>query len=336
MKPDTKAKYDIATSMAGKTVMVAGGAGFLGSHLCRAHLDRGARVICVDNLSTGRFSNISSLLDDPDFAFVQHDVIQKFEPAEPIDFIFNMASPASPPKYQLDPIATFETNVIGSENLLKLASQTGARILQASTSEVYGDPLISQQVENYRGNVQTMGPRSCYDEGKRAAETLFYEFHKHRGVDIRVARIFNTYGPMMDPADGRVVSNFIVQALSGSDLTVYGDGKQTRSFCYVDDLLSGLMTLMYTEGDLARPVNLGNPDEFTILELAEKVLALIQSRSRLVFKDLPEDDPMQRRPDIARAHTLLGWKPKFSLREGLLKTIPYFDAELARTSAAEG
>jgi len=272
-----------AEGLAGKTVLVAGGAGFLGSHLCRHHLSLGARVLCVDNLSTGRIVNIALLLDHPEFRFLRHDIVTPFDPGEPVHFIFNMASPASPPKYQIDPIATFETNVIGSENLLKLARRKGARILQASTSEVYGEPQVTPQGESYRGNVQTMGPRACYDEGKRAAETLFYEFHHRRGVDIRVARIFNTYGPNMDPEDGRVVSNLIVQALSGMDLTIYGDGLQTRSFCYVDDLVAGLMALMYRDGDLAEPVNLGNPGEFTILELAELVLEVTKSRSGLVF-----------------------------------------------------
>lgn len=320
----------------GKTVLIAGGAGFLGSHLCRAHLSLGARVICVDNLVTGRLSNISSLLDLPEFTFHQHDVRTPFDPAEAVHFIFNLASPASPPKYERDPIATLETNVIGSENLLKLAQRTGARILQASTSEVYGDPAISPQIESYRGNVQTMGPRACYDEGKRVAETLFYEFHARRGVDTRVARIFNTYGPMMDPEDGRVVSNFIMQALNGRDLTIYGKGEQTRSFCYVDDLVTGLISLMYHEGDLASPVNFGNPGEFTILELAQLVLELTKSPSGLVFRDLPQDDPLQRKPDITRARSLLGWEPKVPLIAGLNLTIPYFIAERARNSKAEG
>jgi len=319
----------------GKTVLIAGGAGFLGSHLCRAHLGLGARVICVDNLVTGRLSNISTLLDLPEFAFHRHDVRTPFVPGEPVHFIFNLASPASPPKYERDPIATLETNVIGSANLLKLAKRTGARILQASTSEVYGDPVISPQTESYRGNVQTMGPRACYDEGKRIAETLFYEFHERSGVDTRVARIFNTYGPMMDPEDGRVVSNFIMQALKGQDLTIYGKGEQTRSFCYVDDLVSGLLSLMYHEGDLSNPVNMGNPGEFTILELAQLVLELTNSRSGLVFLDLPQDDPMQRKPDITRARSVLDWEPKIPLIEGLQLTIPYFAAELGRNARSE-
>ncbi len=318
--------------LANRTVLITGGAGFLGSHLCRANLALGARVICVDNLATGRMSNIRALLDDPAFVFINHDVREPFDPGEPVHYLFNLASPASPPKYELDPVATFETNVIGSENALKLAGAKGARILQASTSEVYGDPVVTPQKEIYRGNVQTMGPRACYDEGKRAAETLFYLFHERDGVDIRVARIFNTYGPMMDPEDGRVVSNFIVQALTGADLTIYGDGHQTRSFCYVDDLVAGLMSLMYHEGDISKPVNLGNPDEFTIRELAQIVLDLTHSRSGLVFRDLPTDDPMQRRPDIEHARAILGWEPRIPLREGLTRTIPYFAAELARNS----
>lgn len=322
--------------VAGKTVLIAGGAGFLGSHLCRAHLDLGARVICVDNLVTGRLSNIAPLLDLPEFAFHKHDVRTPFDPGEPVHYIFNLASPASPPKYEKDPIATLETNVIGSENLLKLAQRIGARILQASTSEVYGDPVISPQIESYRGNVQTMGPRACYDEGKRIAETLFYEFHERGGVDTRVARIFNTYGPMMDPEDGRVVSNFIMQALNGQDLTIYGKGEQTRSFCYVDDLVAGLLGLMYHEGDLASPVNLGNPGEFTILELAKLVLELTASHSGLVFRDLPQDDPLQRKPDISRARNVLHWEPKVPLVEGLKRTIPYFAAERGRNSTVEG
>ncbi len=320
--------------MESKTVMIAGGAGFLGSHLCKYYTDRGVRVICVDNLSTGRLKNVTALMDSGAFRFCQHDVTRMFDPGEPVGFIYNMASPASPPRYQKDPIATFETNVIGSENLLKLAESLGARILQSSTSEVYGDPDISPQAESYTGNVQTMGPRACYDEGKRAAETLFYEFHHLRGVDTRVARIFNTYGPNMDPDDGRVVSNFITQALRGEPLTVYGRGQQTRSFCYVDDMVAALVSLMHAEGDLSMPVNLGNPEEFTVLELAHKVLEETRSTSSLSFQDLPKHDPTQRRPEISRARTVLGWVPHVPLREGLQRTIPYFAAELTRNAAA--
>jgi UDP-glucuronate decarboxylase len=289
-------------------------------------------VICVDNLSTGRIKNIEQFLDSGNFRFLRHDIVTPFDPGERIDFIYNMASPASPPKFQADPIETFETNVLGSNRMLALAQKTGARILQASTSEVYGDPTVSPQVESYRGNVNTMGPRACYDESKRAVETLFHAFHQRRNVDIRVARIFNTYGPFMDPDDGRVVSNFVVQALSGRDITIYGDGSQTRSFCYVQDLVAGLTALMHAEGDLATPVNVGNPCEFSILELAEMVLEETGSTSGLCFLDLPQDDPLQRKPDISRARRLLDWEPQVPLREGLRMTIPYFASELARTS----
>lgn len=322
--------------MAGQTVLIAGGAGFLGSWLCGAYHDRGARVICVDNLSTGRLRNIAHLEDSAAFRFLRHDIVVPVDPGEGIDLIFNMACPASPPRYEADPIGTFNTSVIGSENLLTLARDRGARILQASTSEVYGDPAISPQRETYRGNVNTMGPRACYDEGKRAAETLFYEFHARHGVDIRVARIFNTYGPNMDPADGRVVSNFIVQALTGRPLTIYGDGTQTRSFCHVEDLVAGLAALMHGEGEgLALPVNLGNPGEFTIRELARIVAEETGTSPSYDFRPLPQDDPLQRRPDIGRAQDLLGWAPQVPLREGLRLTIPYFAAELARNSARQ-
>lgn len=319
-------------TLKGKTVLVTGGAGFLGSWLCEHYVARGADVVCVDNLSTGRMRNIAHLMDSGNFSFLKRDITQPFDAGDSIDFIFNMASPASPPKFQADPIGTFETNVMGSERMLALAFRTKARILQASTSEVYGDPDVSPQMESYRGNVNTMGPRACYDEGKRAAETLFYEFHQRLGVDIRVARIFNTYGPNMDPEDGRVVSNFIVQALSGRDLTIYGDGSQTRSFCYVEDLVAGLVALMHAEGDVAFPVNIGNPGEFSVRELAEIVLEATGSKSDLSFHDLPKDDPLQRRPDIARARALLHWEPHVPLRDGLFRTIPYFASELARNS----
>jgi UDP-glucuronate decarboxylase len=314
--------------MRNKTILVAGGAGFLGSNLCDYYIARGARVICIDNLSTGRLKNVAHLMDIDAFRFVKHDIRAPFDPEEPVHFVYNMASPASPPRYQEDPIATFETNVSGAARLLKMAERIGARILQSSTSEVYGDPLISPQPESYKGNVVTMGPRACYDEGKRAAETLFYMFHERRSVDIRVARIFNTYGRSMDPADGRVVSNFIVQALRGETLTIYGDGWQTRSFCHVDDMIAGLVALMHTDGALAQPVNLGNPDEFTILELAQKVLEETGSISRLEFRDLPADDPTNRRPDISRARALLGWEPQIPLGEGLRRSVAYFVAEL--------
>ncbi|SDJ64074.1 UDP-glucuronic acid decarboxylase family protein [Aliiruegeria lutimaris] len=318
--------------MDNRSVLIAGGAGFLGSHLCKHYLDRGARVICVDNLSSGRMRNIEHLLDITTFRFVLHDITDPLDLGERIDFIINMAAPASPPRYQADPIATFDTIVIGSENLLKLARKAGARILQASTSEVYGDPEIIPQTEEYCGKVQTMGPRACYDESKRAAETLFYDFHHSLGVDIRVARIFNTYGPNMDPEDGRVVSNFIVQALSGRGLTVYGDGHQTRSFCYVDDMITGLTALMHSKVDIFDPVNLGNPGEFSILELAKIVLEETQSNSTIEFRDLPKDDPEFRRPDISKAQRLLDWSPEVPLREGLRQTIIYFAAELGRNA----
>lgn len=315
----------------GRTVLVAGGAGFIGSNLIRRLLDAGDRVICVDNFSTGRFENISALVPHPGFRWLRHDIIEPFSVSVPVDRIYNLACPASPPKYQADPLHTFKTSVLGALNLLELAEEKGARILQSSTSEVYGDPDCSPQPESYRGNVNTVGPRSCYDEGKRAAETAFYESNHTRHVDVRIARIFNTYGPAMDPEDGRVVSNFVVQALTGAPLTIYGEGRQTRSFCYVSDMVDALIALMEAHGDLPAihdPVNLGNPGEFTMLELAQMVLELTGARSKLVFMPLPKDDPTQRRPDITRAHNLLGWEPKVPLIKGLVPTISYFRAEL--------
>ena len=314
------------------TVLVAGGAGFLGSALCDHYIGENARVICLDNLSTGRIQNIEHLFDTNKFSFVKHHVAEPFDTSERVDFIFNMACPASPPKYQIDPIDTFHSIVTGSENLLRLAERKGARILEASTSEVYGDPETSPQSESYRGNVNTMGPRSCYDEGKRAAETLFHNFHERRGVYIRLARIFNTYGPRMDPEDGRVISNFIMQALQGDALTIYGDGSQTRSFCYVDDMIAGLVALMHADQELSFAINLGNPGEFSMLELAEMVLQDTHSTSEVTLCPLPEDDPRQRRPDIQLAEKWLGWVPKIPLNEGLKLTIPYFAAEIARNS----
>lgn len=325
----------VALPEQGQTVLIAGGAGFLGSALCADYMEQKVGVICLDNLSTGRMQNIEKFLDAPGFTFVKHDVIEPFETDEEIDFIYNMACPASPAKYQIDPINTFRTIVMGSEQLLKLAQRKNARILQASTSEVYGDPAISPQGESYRGSVNTMGPRSCYDEGKRAAETLFHEYHKENRVDTRVARIFNTYGPGMDPEDGRVVSNFLVQALSGKPLTIYGTGMQTRSFCYVDDMIAGLVALMHTEGDLAQPVNLGNPGEFTMLELAYLVLAETGSSSPFDMLPLPEDDPLIRRPDITRAKQELHWEPSIPLREGLRLSIPYFANEVAAKAQSQ-
>lgn len=305
-----------------KTVVVAGGAGFLGSALCRKLIAQGANVICVDSLLTGSLDNIAALRSHPGFRFIRQDIISPLQIAEPVDQIYNLACPASPPLYQADPIHTMQTNFMGSLNLLELAKAKRARILLASTSEVYGDPDIRLQGENYRGNVNTVGPRACYDEGKRVAETLFWEFGQHQGVETRIVRIFNTYGPRMDPADGRVVSNFIVQALRGEPLTIHGDGSQTRSFCYLDDTVEGLMRLMASKEKM--PVNIGNPGEFTMLELAEQVLARIPTRAGLLFKPLPQDDPLQRCPDISRARRILGWAPTVSLGAGLDRTIPWF------------
>ena len=315
-----------------KRVLIAGGAGFLGSQLCDVYIAQKFRVVCLDNLSTGRIENIAHLLDNPNFEYVQHDVVDRFKTTQKFDFIYNMACPASPPRYQEDPIKTFQTNVRGAENLLELAQATGARILQASTSEVYGDPQVSPQQESYHGNVHTMGPRSCYDEGKRAAETLFHCYNDQRGVDTRVARIFNTYGPRMDPEDGRVVSNFVMQALRGDDITIYGDGTQTRSFCYVDDLVRGLHSLMHSDLPMHRPVNLGNPGEFTVKQLAHIVIDEIKTSSKIRFEDLPVDDPRQRRPDISVAQSRLNWTPKIDLSSGLRMTIPYYMSELRRNA----
>jgi len=307
-----------------KRILVTGGAGFLGSHLCKRLLDEGNEVVCLDNFASGFQQNIESLKDWDRFFLVEHDII------EPIslecDEIYNLACPASPVHYQHDPIRTLKTCVYGSANLLDLANHNNAKILQASTSEVYGDPLIHPQTEAYRGNVNTVGPRSCYDEGKRCAETLFSDYKNRQGVNIRIIRIFNTYGPNMHPADGRVVSNFIVQALKGDDITVYGDGQQTRSFCYVSDLIEGMVRLMNGPDNFTGPVNIGNPSEFTILELAEQIIAKTATRSKIVFKPLPVDDPIQRCPDISLAEKYLGWAPNFALPEGLDMTIPYFAA----------
>ena len=307
-------------------VLVAGGAGFVGSHLCEALLGAGNRVICVDSLVTGRRASVVPLVGHPRFQFIEADVINPLVIDGEVHEIYNLACPASPPLYQADPIHTFRTCVTGSLNLLELAKQKGARILLASTSEVYGDPEISPQPESYRGNVNTVGPRACYDEGKRAAETLFWEFGAHQDTETRIARIFNTYGPRMRPDDGRVVSNFVVQALTNADLTVHGDGLQTRSFCYVDDLVTGLIRLMAS--DEKEPVNLGNPGEFTIAELAAIVLAKTRSLSQLVRLPMPTDDPRQRKPDITRALTRLGWQPTVPLDQGLDRTIHHFRQEL--------
>ncbi|MGB0466832.1 MAG: UDP-glucuronic acid decarboxylase family protein [Pontibacterium sp.] len=307
-----------------KKVLVTGGAGFLGSHLCARLLDEGNDVLCVDNLFTGTKDNILPLLDNPYFEFMRHDVTYPLHVE--VDEIYNLACPASPVHYQFDPIQTTKTSVHGAINMLGLARRIRARIFQASTSEVYGDPKVHPQPETYWGHVNSVGIRSCYDEGKRCAETLFFDYHRQLGLDIKVARIFNTYGPNMHPSDGRVVSNFIVQALSNKPITIYGDGSQTRSFCYVDDLIEGFVRLMSTPEGMTGPVNLGNPGEFTILELAQKVIDLTGSSSELIFKTLPSDDPMQRCPDIALAKKELNnWEPEIKLEEGLKKTIPYFD-----------
>lgn len=314
--------------MQAKTVLVTGGAGFLGSHLCDRLIASGNRVICVDNLITGRMENIGQLLGNENFEFIEHDVIEPLEIRKDLSEIYNLACPASPAKYELDPIHTFKTCVFGATNMLDLARKKDARILQASTSEVYGDPSVSPQAENYLGNVNTVGPRSCYDEGKRAAETIFYDYHEEYGLLIKIVRIFNTYGPRMSLDDGRVVSNFIVQALRGDDLTLYGDGQQTRSFCYVSDLVSGLILLMQSHPSLSGPVNMGNPSEFSIRELAELVLEKTGSPSKLAYLDLPQDDPKQRKPNIALAEKKLQWRPTVPLSEGLDKTIQNFARQL--------
>ncbi len=303
-------------------VLVTGGAGFLGSHLCERLLKDGHEVVCIDNLFTGQKANIAHLVANPNFEFVRHDVIDpfKFE----VDQIYNLACPASPPHYQYNPIKTIKTSVMGAINCLGLAKRLKARVFQASTSEVYGDPHVHPQPESYWGNVNPIGKRSCYDEGKRCAETLFFDYHRENRVDIRVIRIFNTYGPRMHPNDGRVVSNFIVQALKGEDITIYGDGTQTRSFCHVDDLIEGFVRFM-AQTETVGPLNLGNPGEFTMLQLAEKTLQLVGGKSKIVHKPLPADDPKQRRPDITLAKKHLGgWEPKVPLEEGLARTIAYF------------
>ena len=304
------------------TVMVTGGAGFLGSHLCDRLLDEGNEVICVDNLFTGSKDNIRHLLDNDRFEFIRHDVT--FPLYLEVDQIYNLACPASPVHYQYDPVQTTKTSVHGAINILGLAKRTGARVFQASTSEVYGDPEVHPQPEGYWGRVNPIGIRSCYDEGKRCAETLFFDYHRQHGTEIKVARIFNTYGPRMNPEDGRVVSNFIVQALNNEPITIYGDGSQTRSFCYVDDLIEGFMRLMNSKSGIIGPVNLGNPSEFTMLELAKLVIELTGSRSQVIHMDLPQDDPRRRQPDISYARKILGWGPSIRLRDGLAETVKYF------------
>jgi len=308
-------------------ILITGGAGFLGSHLCDRLIEQGHEVICLDNFFTGRKANIQHLIGNPSFELVRHDVIDpfKFE----VDRIYNLACPASPPHYQYNPIKTMKTSVVGAINCLGLAKRVKARVFQASTSEVYGDPSIHPQPESYWGHVNPIGLRSCYDEGKRAAETLFFDYHRENGVDIRVIRIFNTYGPRMLPDDGRVVSNFIVQALQGKDLTVYGEGSQTRSFCYVDDLVDGFMRFMEQE-KIVGPMNLGNPGEFTMLQLAELVIKKVGGKSKITHLPLPSDDPKQRKPDIALAKETLGWEPKVPLEQGIEKTIAYFSEALKK------
>ena len=305
-----------------KRALVTGGAGFIGSHLCARLLEAGHQVLCVDNFFTGTRGNVGTLLSHPDFELMRHDVT--FPLFVEVDEIYNLACPASPVHYQFDPVQTTKTSVIGAVNMLGLAKRLRVPILQASTSEVYGDPAVHPQTEDYWGNVNPIGPRSCYDEGKRCAETLFFDYRRQNNLKIKVARIFNTYGPHMHPNDGRVVSNFIVQALSGEDITIYGDGQQTRSFCYVDDLVRGLITLMASGDDVTGPINLGNPGEFTMLELAQQIIELTGSSSKLVFHSLPQDDPRQRQPDISRAKSDLGWNVTVPLREGLVQTIDYF------------
>ena len=309
--------------MTERRVLVTGGAGFIGSHLCERLLDRGDEVLCIDNFYTGRRRNVSHLLSNPSFELARHDIC--FPLYAEVDEIFNLACPASPIHYQFDPVQTTKTSVHGSINMLGLAKRVKAKILQASTSEVYGDPIVHPQTEAYWGNVNPVGPRSCYDEGKRCAETLFFDYRRQHRLPIKVARIFNTYGPRMHPNDGRVISNFIVQALRNDEITVYGDGSQTRSFCYVDDLVDGLIRLMETPDHVTGPINLGNPVEFTIRELAEKTIALTGSSSKIVYHPLPPDDPKQRQPNISMAQELLGWEPKVQLEEGLLKAVEYFD-----------
>jgi UDP-glucuronate decarboxylase len=311
-----------ASSLLENRALVSGGSGFLGSHLCDRLIERGHDVLCVDNLFTGQKRNIAHLHGNPKFEFLRHDVT--FPLFVEVDQIWNLACPASPIHYQHDPVQTTKTSVHGAINMLGLAKRLGAKILQASTSEVYGDPSVHPQTEDYWGNVNPIGPRSCYDEGKRCAETLFFDYYRQHALRIKVIRIFNTYGPRMHPNDGRVVSNFIMQALKGEDITIYGDGLQTRSFCYVDDLIDGMIRLMDSPDDVTGPINVGNPDEFTMIELAESVLKLTGSKSKLTRLPLPADDPKQRQPDITRARNTLGWQPKVKLEDGLKETIRYF------------
>lgn len=312
-----------------KTILITGGTGFLGSNLCVRLVNEGNRVICLDNNYTGRLSNINKVINHPNFTFIEHDITNPINISEKIDQIYNLACPASPPAYQgTHSIKTTKVCVLGAINMLGLAKEHNATILQSSTSEVYGEPLVHPQTEDYRGNVNPIGIRACYDEGKRCAESLFFDYHRHHGVDIKVIRIFNTYGPNMDPNDGRVVSNFVCQALSGQNITIYGDGSQTRSFCYVDDLIEAMIRMMDSEKGFTGPVNTGNPDEFTIKELAEMIVAKIGGSSKVIYKDLPSDDPTQRKPDITLAKTKLAWEPKTKLNEGLDRTIEYFKTQI--------
>jgi UDP-glucuronate decarboxylase len=314
-------------------ILVTGGAGFLGSHLCERLLAAGSDVLCVDNYFTGRKENIAHLLPNPHFEAMRHDVT--FPLYVEVDQIYNLACPASPVHYQFDPVQTTKTSVIGAINMLGLAKRIGAKILQASTSEVYGDPEVHPQTEDYRGNVNPLGPRACYDEGKRCAETLFFDYHRQHRTQIKVARIFNTYGPRMHPNDGRVVSNFIVQALRNEEITLYGDGSQTRAFCFVDDLIDGLIRLMATGTDVTGPINIGNPHEIPVRELAERVIRITESASRIVHRPLPQDDPLQRCPDITMAKDVLGWQPAIELDAGLRRTAAYFEQMLAESKQRE-
>ncbi|UCH97521.1 MAG: SDR family oxidoreductase [Candidatus Aminicenantes bacterium] len=316
-----------------KSVLVTGGAGFIGSHLCEKLLQAGHEVVCLDNFFTGTKENIRHLLQDPHFELVRHDIVHPV--FLEVDEIYNLACPASPVHYQYNPVKTIKTNVMGSVHMLGLAKRVKAKILQASTSEVYGNPEVHPQGESYWGNVNPIGLRSCYDEGKRCAETLFFDYHRQNKVKIKVVRIFNTYGPRMHPNDGRVISNFIVQALSGRDITIYGDGSQTRSFCYVDDMVNGIVAMMDAADDFIGPVNLGNPVEFTILELAQKIKELVNSQSKIVYKSLPEDDPVRRRPDISLAQEKLGWEPSIPLEQGLKRTIRYFEKVLSQSVSSK-